>query len=158
MAIPENENHQLFNSGPKKFTEYSFSAILALLGLVGSFLVIASQFSIVAIMIPILLLSTPNPQLVILAVAIISLVLMIIPGVGQVYYAYQLHVRSFEDFNRVVQLSSINIILSITGLVAFWIVLWILAVLYIQIIGAVIVFNLLAIFMLRKPEVQNEFR
>ncbi len=138
-------------TGPKAFNEYSFNAILAMVGLVGSFLATLGGASVMALLLFPLTLITPIFGTLVFS-GIIGL-LMIPFGIAQLYYAWKIHTENFMDFGRVTAISWILIVLVIISAIfaGFFIIL-----IFQLIIGQVLL-NILVVFFLSKPEVQQEF-
>jgi len=139
-------------SGPKAFTEYSFNAILVMVGLVGSFLATIGNASVLGSFLW-LLSMFPGSIFDPLVISGFFSILMIPFGAAQAYYAWKIHTENFRDFQRVIAISWILIVLVIVSALfaGFFVII------FIQLIIGQILLNILVVFFLGKSEVQQEF-
>jgi hypothetical protein len=150
MAIDEGAGFTQPRQGPKAFTQYSFNAILVLVGLIGSFFAIMGSTPIY------LLLLAFGPLIPMFGVSMLAGVIgvLTIPlGILQIYYAWKIHNENFPDFQRVRNISWLTILLSIASAVFSGI----LFLVTLQILLGIIVLNALVIFFLGQETVQAEF-
>ena len=153
MAIDEGRGFIQPRTGPKAFSEYTFGALLVLVGLVGSLLTTIGSVSVYAIFLFAVGFFPFFPGYTYLLGAGAAGVLMLPFAILQVYYAWKIHTEDFRDFQRVIIISAIVIILSVTAAVLLgWFFL-----LTLQVTLGQILFNVLVIFFLLKPEIQAEF-
>jgi hypothetical protein len=139
-------------SGPKTFTEYSFNAILVMVGLVGSFLATLGSASVMAIFfIGFSQILLPGMELMV-ASSFIG-ILMIPFGAAQAYYAWKIHTENFRDFQRVIGISWILIVLVFISAILAGIFI----IIILQILIGQVLLNILVVFFLSKSEVQQEF-
>ncbi|MHA1950826.1 MAG: hypothetical protein ACXAAO_14280 [Candidatus Thorarchaeota archaeon] len=151
MAIEDDFGYSTptLRTGPRAFTEYSFNAILVILGLVGSCLSsFGNIFYIFLLLIPVIwsffgIAALPG---------IIGLI-MIPLGIVQLHYAWKIHSENFTEFQRIIAISWILIILNIISALFMGFMI----ILAIQFLGAQIFLNVLVVFFLSKEEVQQEF-
>jgi hypothetical protein len=139
-------------SGPKAFTEYSFNAILVMVGLVGSFLATIGGGSFLILLIfgfSMYMFPMFDP----LFISGIIGIMMLPFGIAQVYYAWKIHTENFQDFQRVIGISWILIILVIVSAVFAGI----LFIFIFQLVIGQLLLNILVVFFLSKSEVQQEF-
>ena len=153
MAIDEGKGFAQPRTGPKTFTEYSLGALLVFVGLVGSMLATIGSVSFYALL---LFVGGAFPYFPIFGVPLFAGVmgLLMLPfGLLQVNYAWKMHTQNFNEFERVIIISIIMIVLSIVAasLLGFF------AILTLQLTLGQILLNVLVIFFLLKPEVQSEF-
>lgn len=155
MAIEDDYSFQppATRTGPKSFTEYSFNAIMVMVGLVGSFMATIGGASVL-IMFLWAFSFVPGPIFDPLMIPGIIGLLMIPLGIAQVYYAYKIHTENFEDFQIVIGISWILIVMIILSAIFAGI----LIVLILQLVIGQILLNALVLFFLGKSEVQQEFR
>ncbi|MFW9769047.1 MAG: hypothetical protein ACFFF9_10820 [Candidatus Thorarchaeota archaeon] len=139
-------------TGPKAFTEYSFNAILVMVGLVGSFLATLGSASII-IFFMVVVSYYPGSIFDPLIIPGYIGIMMIPLGVAQVYYAWKIHTENFRDFQRIIAISAILIILVFASI--FFAGFWIFIIF--QIVIAQVFLNILVVFFLSKSEVQQEF-
>jgi hypothetical protein len=153
MAIDEGKGFTQPRTGPKTFTEYSLGALLVFVGLVGSMLATMGSVSIYALF---LFMGGFMPYFPFYGVPFVAgaLGILMLPfGIVQVYYAWKLHTEDFRDFQRVIIVSALMIILSVSAaILSGFFFLFTL-----QITLGQILLNALVIFFLWKPEVQAEF-
>jgi hypothetical protein len=150
MAIDEGKGFTQPRTGPKAFTEYTFGALLVFVGLLGSMLSTIGSISMYAFF---WTLASFLPGYNVLFGSAAIALLMIPFGLAQGYYAWELHTQNFKEFQRVVLICVLMIILSITSaaLSGFFIIVTL------QIIIVQVALNALVTFLLLKPEVQKEF-
>ncbi|MGY5864058.1 MAG: hypothetical protein RTV41_05605 [Candidatus Thorarchaeota archaeon] len=151
MAIEDDYSYSTptKRSGPKAFTEYTFNAIIVIVGLVGSFLVTLGGTSFLFFFISPLLL----PLFGTLWISSIINLLMIPFGIAQVYYVWKIHSESFQDFWRIIAISWIMIVLAVLSAVFAGF----LIILTFQVVIGQVLLNVLVVFFLSKSEVQQEF-
>lgn len=151
MAI-EGDGFTQRRTGPKAFTEYTFNALLVMVGLIGSFLSVIGAASFYLFLLPFSSLfgSVFGNSLVISGLIGLA---MIPIGVFQLYYGWKIHSENFTDFQRVIIISWVLIILSIISAVS----MGILAIFSIQLTIGQVLLNIIVIFFLGKNEVQQEF-
>jgi hypothetical protein len=74
-------------------------------------------------------------------------------GIAQLYYAWKIHTENFRDFGRVTAISWILILLVIVSAIFAG---FLIIIIFQLIIGQGLL-NVLVVFFLSKPEVQQEF-
>ena len=158
MAFPEDDlfQQQQQRSGPKLFTEYSLSAILAIVGLIGSFMTIMIQ-AVAIVFVSWLLMITSTPFDPILTLSLICSLVMIPLGVYQLYQAYQLHKRSIHNFKRMQMIAGLNVIFSVVQAAAYASILLIIGLMMLYSFFGVILFNLIVVYFLNQSGVRSEF-
>ncbi len=136
-------------SGPKAFTEYSFNAIMVMVGLVGSFMASIGGASYMFI----IFLPLPSSIFGTLGIAGIIGLLMVPFGIGQVYFAWKIHSASFQSFGTILAISWIIIVLAVLSAIfaGFFFILTF------QLVIGQVLLNALVLFFLSKSEVQQEF-
>lgn len=150
MALDEGYGFSRPRTGPKSFTEYSFNAILVMVGLVGSFLATLGAASIYMFFFGLL------PIWPFFELPMISGVvgLLTIPlGLLQLFYAWKLHTENFSDFQRVILISWLIIVLSILAAVLSGFMIFFT----LQLVLGQVLLNVIVVFFLGKREVQEEF-
>lgn len=162
MAFPnedlfqQQQKQQQEHSSSKLFTEYSLSAILTIVGLIGSFMTILSLSTVVIFAYLIIIMTSTTLDLI-LIITLICSVAMIPLGGYQAYQAYQLHKESIHNFKRMQIIASFNVILSIVQAAAYASILFIIGLIMIYAFSGVIVFNLIVIYFLNQSEIRQEF-
>ena len=149
MAIDDGRGFTRPRTGPKAFTEYTLGALLVFVGLVGSMLAAIGSVSIYSFFLFLGGLMPYSPFYGVPFVGILMLPFCIL----QVYYAWKLHAEDFRDFQRIIIISALMIILSaVAAALSGFFFLFTL-----QITLGEILLNALVIFFLHKPEIQAEF-
>lgn len=151
LAIEGDEFEQR-RTGPKAFTEYTFNALLVMVGLVGSFMSVLGAASFYVFLLPFSSLFRSVFGEGLLISGIIGLVMIPI-SISQIYYAWKIHSENFTDFQRVIIISWVLIILSIISAIS----IGFLIMFSFQLVIGQLVLNILVIFFLSKSEVQQEF-
>jgi len=153
--IEEGENRQEPRSGPKLFTEYSLSALLVIVGLIGSFMTILTLASTVLLISWLMVItSVIDPILTLSAICSLAMIPL---GAYQVYQAYQLHKKSIHNFKTMQMIAGLNVVFSIVQAAAFGSVLLVIGLIMLYAFGGVIVFNLIIVYFLNQSEVRQEF-
>jgi len=153
--IEEGVNQQDPRSGPKLFTEYSLSALLVIVGLIGSFMTIITLASAVLLISWLMVITSVIDPIMTLS-AICSLA-MIPLGAYQVYQAYQLHKKSIHNFKTMQMIAILNVAFSVVQAAAFGSVIFMIGLIMLYAFGGVIVFNLIVVYFLNKSDVRQEF-
>lgn len=154
-SIEEGVNQQGPRSGPKLFTEYSLSALLVIVGLIGSFMTILTLASTVLLISWLMVItSVIDPILTISAICSLAMFPL---GAYQVYQAYQLHKKSMHNFKTMQMIAGLNVVFSIVQAAAFGSVLLVIGLIMLYAFGGVIVFNLMVVYFLNQSEVRQEF-
>ena len=156
MAFPEDDVYQQQErTSPKLFTEYSLSAILTIVGLIGSFMTILTLASTVLLISWLMVITSVIDP--ILTISVICSLAMIPLGAYQVYQAYQLHKKSIHNFKMMQMIAGLNVVFSIVQAAAFGSVLLVIGLIMLYAFGGVIVFNLIIVYFLNQSEVRSEF-
>jgi len=153
--IEEGVNQQGLRSGPKLFTEYSLSAILVFVGLIGSFMSIITLAGTVFLLSWLMVITSVIDP--ILSIAAICSLAMIPLGAYQVYQAYQLHKKSTHNFKTMQIIAVLNVAFSVVQAAAFGSVIFMIGIIMLYAFGGVIVFNLIVVYFLNQSEVRQEF-
>ncbi len=155
MAFPENDVfQQQERTSPKLFTEYSLGALLAIVGLIGSFMVTVSEAAVVVILSWALIMMTPDPILVLTTICS----LVVVPlGVYQLYQAYQLHKKSIHNFKRMQMIAVFIVALAIAQAAAYASIILVIGLIMLYALSGSIVFNLMVVYFLNQSEVRTEF-
>jgi hypothetical protein len=159
VAISDDYGFEAERTGPKPFTEYSFGAIMVLVALVGSFLIAISQcviviFSSILFSFPIFM----GEFAWAFWIAVLSLTIaVLIISIFQVNFGYRLHAQGLHDTKRIIQCSALVVILEISSLILAAFTILLLLMLY-QVFIAILILNFISFFLMRKEEVQAEFR
>ncbi|MFX1484806.1 MAG: hypothetical protein ACFFCP_16635 [Promethearchaeota archaeon] len=151
MAL-EGDDFTQHRTGPKAFTEYSFNALLVMVGLVGSFLSVIGGASSYIFLLPFSSVFDSFFGSSSFISGIISLV-MIPFGISQLYYAWKIHSENFSNFQTIILISSIQIILAVISAIF----MGFLILFAIQLVLGQVFLNIIVIFFLSKTEVQQEF-
>lgn len=156
MAFPEDGVYQQQErSSPKLFTEYSIGAILAIVGLIGSFMTIIILASTVFLISWLMVItSVLDPMLTLAAICSLAMIPL---GVYQVYQAYQLHKKSIHNFKKIQMIAVLNVVFSVAQAAAFGSIVFIIGLIMLYAFGGVIVFNLIIVYFLNQSEVRQEF-
>ncbi|MHA2145417.1 MAG: hypothetical protein ACXAB0_08190 [Candidatus Thorarchaeota archaeon] len=137
-------------SGPKAFSEYTFNALMVMLGLVGSLLTTLGGASYYFVfLLPLFI----PPIFGTLMISSMVGMLTIPFGIAQIYYAWKLHTENFQEFSRILVISWILIVLAVLSAIFAGF----LFILIFQLVGSQVLLNILVIFFLSKTEVQQEF-
>jgi hypothetical protein len=153
MAIDEGKGFTQPRTGPKAFSEYTLGALLVFVGLVGSLLVTLGSVSLYGLLLFLGGAISYFPFFGVPFVAGAIGVLMLPFGILQAYYAWKLHSEDFRDFQRVIIISTLMIILSVVAAALSGL----LFLFTLQMTLGQILLNALVIFFLHKPEIQAEF-
>jgi hypothetical protein len=158
VALTDENNFESEPMGPKRFTEYSFGAIVVLAAQIGSFLCLTSQ---VALMVPISwLISLLYSDGELLETLVIGLnLLVIVISIFQVFFGYRLHSHGLEENNKLILFNAVTIIieLCIFILLSISVGLFVLLLIF-QVSGGVIIMNITSIYFMSTESVQKEFR
>jgi hypothetical protein len=163
VAISDDYGFEAVHSSPKPFTEYSFSAIMVLVALVGSFLIAISQFSLVLFSSFLFTVPLFTGELAltfawIFWIAVLGLTIaVLIVSIFQVNFAYRLHTQGLHHAKRIIQCSALVVILEISGLILAVFNIFVLLMLY-QVFIVILLLNFISFFLMKKEEVQAEFR
>lgn len=151
MAL-EGDDFPQQRTGPKAFTEYSFNAILVMVGMIGSFMSVIGSASFYVFLLPFSSAFGSFFGSGIFVSGIIGLI-MIPFGALQLYYAWKIHTENFTDFRTIIYISWTQIVLAIVSalFMGFFIIV------SIQLIIGQLLLNIIVIFFLSKDEVQQEF-
>ncbi len=156
MAFPEDDAfQQQERTSSKLFTEYSLSALLAIVGLVGSFYTIMT-YSFVAMTLLWSLIMTSAFDSILFPITICSL-LMTPLGAYQLYQAYQLHKKSVHNFKMILMIAGLNMILTIVQIAGYASIQLIIGVTMLYAFSGVIVFNVIVVFLFSQSDVRSEF-
>lgn len=157
MAFPEDDfyQQQQQRTSPKLFTEYSLSAILVIVGLIGSFLT-TSTLSIATIVISWVLIMTSTLDSILSLTLIFSLAMFPL-GIYQLYHAHQLHKKSFHNFTRMQTIAGLNVMFSVVQAAIYASVQFIIGLMMLYAFSSVIVFNLIVVYLLNQSNVRSEF-
>ena len=156
MAFPEDDVYQRQErSSPKLFTEYSLSAILVIVGQIGSFITIMT-LAIAMIFVYWIIILTSTLDLILVLTMICSLA-MIPLGSYQLYQAYQLHKKPIHNFTRMQIIAGLNVILSIVQAAIYASILFIIGLIMLYVFSGVIVFNLFVMYFLNQSNIRSEF-
>ena len=157
MAFPEDDifQQQQQRSGPKLFTEYSLSAILAVVGLIGSFYTIMTH-SFVSMTLLWSLIMTSSFDSILFPIAICSL-LMTPLGVYQLYQAYQLHKKSIHNFKMLQMSAGLVLVLVIVTVLCYASIQYIIGITMLYAFTGVIMFNVIVVFLFSQSDVRSEF-
>ncbi|MFW9870012.1 MAG: hypothetical protein ACFFFO_12880 [Candidatus Thorarchaeota archaeon] len=151
MAL-EGDDFTQQRTGPKAFTEYSFNALLVMVGLVGSFLSVIGGASFYIFLLPFSSVFDSFFGSSSFISGIIGLI-MIPFGITQLYYAWKIHSENFTDFQTIILISWTQLVLSIISAIF----MGFLILFAIQLVLGQAVLNIIVIFFLGKTEVQQEF-
>ncbi|TFG29920.1 hypothetical protein EU528_08950 [Candidatus Thorarchaeota archaeon] len=156
MAFDENDVYiERQGSSSKLFTEYSLSAILTLVGLLGSFMSVIGNASLVAILSLIWILTSLIDILTLLA-----MILSLIPiplGILQVHQAYKLHKVTDHNYGTIKVVAIVILICSFGQALLYAFFTPILGLLILYALGGQIAFNAIVLYFLNQPEVRSEF-
>ena len=157
MVFPEDDVYQQQKrSSPKLFTEYSLSAILTIVGLIGSFITILTHSFAVIFAYWIIIMTSTTLDLILIIALICSLAMFPL-GAYQSYQAYQLHRESIHNYKRMQIIASLNVIFSIVQAAVYASILFIVGLIMLYTVSGVIVFNLIIIYYLNQSDVRCEF-
>jgi len=158
VALSDDYDFQFERTGPKRFTEYSFSAIMVLVAQIGSFVCMTSQLAImipISWLIPLLYIGGDLFAVMVVALSLVAFAI----GLIQVFLGYRLHTEGLGENNKIILFNIITIVVEISMYVILGISAGLLVLIIIlQVSIAIILLNIASIYFLRTEEVQREFR